>query len=156
MSNKASPLREENYPSPRSPLQEFFDAKDERRKSAENSKIEHTFESLKIENTAAPETETQIISKEVLSAISTSPEEITGSPIKSPPRKESEHHDPQDQENDVFLRPLPIERLSVRFFLFPIYSNTNLRKKVSTTILLLKSKSSLIPIRTSTDYRYNQ
>ena len=155
MSNKASPLREENYPSPRSPLQEFFDAKDERRKSAENSKIEHTFESLKIENTAAPETETQIISKEVLSAISTSTEEITGSAAHSTPSLK-EHHEPQDQENDVFLRPLPIERLSVRFFLFPIYSNTNLRKKVSTTILLLKSKSSLIPIRTSTDYRYNQ
>ena len=121
MSNKGSPLRGENYPSPRSPLQEFFDAKDERRNSAETSKIEHTFQSLKIENNAASETETQIMNKEVWSAISTSPGKITGSPAQSPPslKEESEHNDLQDQENDVFLRPLPIERLSVRIFLSP-------------------------------------
>jgi hypothetical protein len=125
-------MREENsdYPSPRSPLQEFFDAQDQRRKSEENSKIEDTLQSLQLDcNSAQPES--HILSKEV----QRSPEKTTGSPSKSPrsrisPRERIEDNSHlQDHENDVFLRPLPIERLSVRVFILPFFQIEILGKK---------------------------
>ena len=112
-----SPMREEHCPSPRSPLQELFDAQDKRRKSEENSKIEDTLQSLDCDSA---QTELHILSKEV----QRSPEKATKSPSKSPrtrisPRERIEdNNDLQDHENDVFLRPLPIERLSVRVLNF--------------------------------------
>jgi hypothetical protein len=119
-------MREENsdYPSPRSPLQEFFDAQDQRRKSEENSKIEETLQSLQL-GCNLTETESHILSKEV----QRSPEKTTGSPAKSPrsrisPRERIEDNsDLQDHENDVFLRPLPIERLSVKILILTVFLN---------------------------------